>query len=426
MYLKLKNLLLHPTIKNLSIVTTGNIFNSILGFGAIILISRNLGPEQFGIFSVIFGLFTLISKLGDLGGNATAIKYISYFKQKQDTKSEKQVAGFFLGITYLFIVLVFLLVAPFYNQIAALLNVKGYETWVFVAIISSAGLIMFNTYSVIFQALEQFSNYVYAYTYTSLFKILAIVFLIPLSYLTLKTSLGIYFLSPVVGYLILFFILSKTFKYKIKPNLQKKALNKMTPFLYFMAISSIVGAVSEQISVFFSNIFFTSYDTGLLSSANRVSMVFIVIAGSVGTVLIPRASKYTDLKNIKQFAKKSFLLGLVLFLLCIPVILFPKIVIMLTSGPQYLQASNLLIILTISSALVVLRASFSGVFFSLNKGQYFAYISIINLILEIPTTFILADIFGLIGIVYAKLLISIIFLIYSVLYYLFSLKAHAK
>lgn len=197
----------------------------------------------------------------------------------------------------------------------------------------------------------------------------------------------------------------------------------MSPFIYFMAISSIVGALSEQIGIFFSNIFFTSFDTGLLASASRVSAVFVVIAGSVGSVLVPRASRYTDTANIKAFAKKTLLLGLMLFMLCIPVILFPKFVILVTSGSEYFKAQNLLVILTVSSAITVFRASFGSVFYGLGNGKIFVYTSVLNLFLEVPLTFLLADVFGLVGIAWTRLILQMFLLSFTMVFFFMRIRS---
>ncbi|MBP7859762.1 oligosaccharide flippase family protein [Patescibacteria group bacterium] len=412
----------HPTLRNVGIVTTGNIANAILGFISLIIVSRTLGPAHFGVFSVVFGFYFLISKLGDLGSNSTAVKYISLFKSQKKEKDAQDVLAFFLGITYLFIFVYLIILIPFYKQIALLLNIQNYSIYILFALISAIGLILFNTYSVILQSLEKFNEFVLYYSVATLVKILGVLFLSAILFLNLTSAITIYFISPFIGFFGMFFVIHFVYKYKAKPNLSRSTLKKISPFFYFMMFASVFAAINEQVGVFFSNIFFSNFDAGIWGASSRLSSVFSLIAASIGTVLIPRASRYTDIKNIKNFAYKSILLGLVLFVAVLPVSIFPEFFITLTAGEAYITGAPILAILCISGAFSILTAGFSSVFFSLNKAQYFTFVSIFNLVFQIPLMFLLGDMFGLIGLAYSQLVIAISILLISIFYYLINLK----
>jgi O-antigen/teichoic acid export membrane protein len=418
----IKYLTSHKTIQNISFVTFSNVFNAGLGFIALILVSRNLGPESFGVFSVIFGLFTLLSKLGDLGSNQTAIRYISLYKAKNETHKEKELIGFFLGITYLFILLTLLFIAPFYRQISEWLNVSGYSSLVLMAIITSGGLVMFNTYSVIFQALERFNDYIFNFTLTTLLKLILVIFVVLILTLNIFNSLLIYFFAPLAGFVAMYLTLKTSVSYELKANLSKKVLKNITPFLYFMAIASISGAILEQLGVFVSKALFTSYETGLYAAAARMSVVFGLIAGSIGTVLIPRASRLQTKYNIQKFAKKSLTLGAVAAATVLPVVVFPKFFMVITAGVEYVEAASLLAIMSVAGAINILRASFTSVLYSMNRADFFAIQGILAVVIEVPLLFYMGTSYGITGLALTKLIASSIFLMLSLLYYFYSVK----
>jgi O-antigen/teichoic acid export membrane protein len=418
----IKYLTSHKTIQNISFVTFSNIFNAGLGFIALILVSRNLGPEAFGVFSVIFGLFTLLSKLGDLGSNQTAIRYISLYKAKNETHKEKELIGFFLGITYLFILLTLLFIAPFYRQISEWLNVSGYSSLVLMAIITSGGLVMFNTYSVIFQALERFNDYIFNFTLTTLLKLILVIFVVLILTLNIFNSLLIYFFAPLAGFVAMYLTLKTSVSYELKANLSRKVLKSITPFLYFMAIASISGAILEQLGVFVSKALFTSYETGLYAAAARMSVVFGLIAGSIGTVLIPRASRLQTKDNIQKFAKKSLTLGAVAAAVVLPVVVFPRFFMTITAGPEYVEAASLLAVLSIVGAINLIRGSFVSVFYSLGVPQYFAIKGVLSILIELPLTIIMAKHLGVGGLVYARLVATLFYTFLSIVFYFRSIK----
>lgn len=412
----------NKTLQNIGLVTVGNVLNAGIGFVTLILVSRTLGPAQFGVFSVITGFFTFFTKGGDLGTNSTLIKYLPLFREKKDTKSEKEFVGFILGLTYLLTLVSFMLFVPFYKNIASLLNVSEYSTFILISILASFFVVMFNTYNVVLQSLEKFSYFLTSYSVATVVKFLVILSLLQIARLNMDNSLLIYLLLPIVGYLLSGYFSKISLPYKIKPNLNKQSFIKATPFLYFMGLASVLGALHEQSGIFMSSIVFSDFDTGLFAAASKISIVFGLIAGSVGTVVIPRAARYQDGENIKIFSKKTIYLGLFLSLSVLPVILFPKIFIKLTSGVEYLEAAPYLVVLSIVGGFTVFRSTFSSLFYALNKASYFAFLGVINVFFEIPLLYFMAKGFGVIGLAYGKLITGIILTVFSVFYYLSSLK----
>ncbi len=55
------------TIQDLLKVLSGNVAAQGLGFLTIVLISRDLGPSQYGIFSLLLAIFTISVQISDFG-----------------------------------------------------------------------------------------------------------------------------------------------------------------------------------------------------------------------------------------------------------------------------------------------------------------------------------------------------------------------
>ncbi len=54
-------------VKDLVIVLSGNVIGAGLGFVTTVLITRTLGPAQFGLFSVALAVMTIASQFSDFG-----------------------------------------------------------------------------------------------------------------------------------------------------------------------------------------------------------------------------------------------------------------------------------------------------------------------------------------------------------------------
>lgn len=420
---KIKYVLGNKTIHALSFVTVGNIFNAGLGFIALIVVSRALGPENFGIFSVIFGFFALLSKMGDFGTNQSAMRYIAHFRAKGNTIDQKRIVGFFIGVTYVLIGLSALIFFPTYKLIADFLHVGPYSSLILLAIIFSFAFVMFNTYAVIFQSYEKFTPYVLIFFLVGVFKLLSVFLFSNGGSQNITPYLLIYFLSPLIGYLLFYYQYHIVNGIRIKPNLSKKTFLIMTPFIYYMAINDVTAALAEQVGVFTSSMLLNSYQTGLYSAALKLSLVFNLIAGSIGTVLIPKASKYSDYANIQAFAKKAMILGVSIFACLLPIAFFPEFFITITSGSEFIGGATALTILTFAGGFTIMRSSFTSVFYSLERADYFAATGILNLLFTIPIMYILGKSYGINGIALASLISSATFYLVALFYYFYLVDA---
>ena len=67
-------------------VLSGNILAQGIGFLTIIIISRDLGPEQYGIFSLLIAIFMIAIQVSDFGVSTSYVKYVSenLSKAKED------------------------------------------------------------------------------------------------------------------------------------------------------------------------------------------------------------------------------------------------------------------------------------------------------------------------------------------------------
>ncbi len=73
MFINIKSKILRDLFKVLS----GNIIAQGIGFLTTIIISRDLGPQQYGIFSLLLAIFTIAVQISDFGISTSYVKYVS-------------------------------------------------------------------------------------------------------------------------------------------------------------------------------------------------------------------------------------------------------------------------------------------------------------------------------------------------------------
>src|SRR5258708_5698349 len=100
------------------ITVVGNTFATGLSAVALILISRMLGPIQFGEFSVGFALIMILNRLNDIGLNTTITKFAS--RSAHDQESVQAIFSYTLKVKLVFSVVLIglgIVITPFLVQL---------------------------------------------------------------------------------------------------------------------------------------------------------------------------------------------------------------------------------------------------------------------------------------------------------------------
>ncbi len=118
---KFKNLIFKSEASKQSLtITIGNFATSGIMAIAMILLSRSLGPEKFGIFSVSISLMFLVSKFADLGLNQLIPRFMGqwFFQKKKNEAFLKHILWF----KTLLVISTLLIFLPNVGLIARLIN----------------------------------------------------------------------------------------------------------------------------------------------------------------------------------------------------------------------------------------------------------------------------------------------------------------
>lgn len=379
-----------PGLRFTLLTVVGNFLATGLSAVTIILISRLLGPSQFGVFSIGFSIVMILNRINDVGLSATLLKFAS---NVQDPQKNNALFSFVIKIKLYFsvaIVIVGLLISPLIAR-----QLKFSEpTIIYLAFLLSVFAVWYEQLVTMIQASHRFDKAVLANLYQAAAKLLVIGTLFLLGIKNTIFSFSWYMIAPVVPVL----LASKLLPAGIKLNLRQD-FSSYRPLVFQMARHSAVGFIAagfiENIDILFVQRYLSTYEVGLLGGVSRISAMLLLVAYSLGNVLYPRVAQYHELRHLKPYIKKAIIISLLSlfgFVLFIP---FSRLSILLTIGPEYVAGNSILLVLAASSFITIATIPFLALFYVFKEEWYFSVSGIGQLLIVVLGNYWFVPTYGL-------------------------------
>jgi O-antigen/teichoic acid export membrane protein len=373
------------------ITVVGNTLATGLSAVALILISRMLGPVQFGEFSVGFAIIMILNRLNDIGLNATITKFASRSANNQE--SVQAIFGYTFRIKFIFSVILIglgLVISPLLVQ---LLHFQQ-PSLIYLSFLLSVCSTWYEQLLSILQALHRFTQAVMVNALQSGLKMIGVIILYLLSF-NKSTPLFIwYMVAPLLPILFSSFFLPKWFKLSFK-KISVVEKNQIWQMAKHSAVGIVSAGLIENIDILFVQRYLSPFETGLLAGVSKIAMMLLLIAYSLGNVLYPRVARYQDKLHLSAYLRKAFLLcGLTVFgfLAFLP---FAQLAIRFTIGGDYLAGTSILYILAASSFLTIATVPFLALFYTFKADWYFSVAGIIQLLIMVIGNGVFVPMYGL-------------------------------
>ncbi len=377
-------------LRQSTITIFGNIAGTALSALALILISRLLGPEKFGEFSVGFAIVLILTKINDLGLSTAIVK----FATANDPATERnQVYSLTTKYKLILSAIIILIGLVSYQWLAHLLNFAE-PSLILVSFTIGLSTVYYEHLLAILQSVHRFSQAVVINALQAGSKLIGATGLFLLHVSQSLPIFGWYIAAPLVPVLLTKQLMPSDFQIDLKisnPVLQRKIFK----LIKHTAIGLIAAGIIENVDVLFLQKYLTTYDAGLYSGVNRIAMMIALVAYSLGNVLNPRVARYKTVEHLRPYLKKALgIAGLALvgFLAFIP---FSRLAIWLTIGSQYLSGQGILLILTAASFLAIASIPFVALFYSFDADWYFSVSGILQLAIVLIGNIIFVPKFGL-------------------------------
>jgi O-antigen/teichoic acid export membrane protein len=370
-----------------------------------------MSPSNFGEFSFGFALILIISRFNDFGINSSLLKYVG------ETKDIKLQQKYFnsslllkLKISLLIITIGFFVSHLFKNQF----NLQN-PSIVLISFILALSSVYFEHLLASLQSLRKFGLAVIAgFLQSSIKLILSLVFFL----LSFKDTLSIfifYSLAPIIPVLFSKKIFNQSF-FSFQSIRDKSITNKIFSMSKHTAIANISITLSSQLSILMTQIFLSSYETGILGAVSKIQLLFSLVSVSLGNVLFPKASRYKNKSDRNSFIKKSILLVLFLAIIYISVYPFISFLISFTIGNQYFEGLKALRLLIAASFITIANTPFIALFYSINKNVFFSSYGTLQILLIFVTNLFFIPRMGLVGTGYAQIITNFTILIFTIIW----------
>ncbi len=307
------------TAKSTYITTLGAGIVAFLGFVFWIVVARSLPPADFGLFSVVFNLVTILFVLCDVGLSSSILRFLPQAIRESKEEEVKKI----LKLAFLAVLLVSglltIFLAVFSNQLAILVfTKKELSLPLLIASFSLLGIALSYLFIAIFQGKQKFLLGVITEGAMMLIKVSAVIILLLLGKLNLISLVVVFSLTSFSGLIFGFIFLGPSFLFsRLDMSLAKILLG----FGLWVALARIANATSARIDALMLTRFVDSAQIGFYAAAQRMTFIFPVIVTGMTAVLSPKFASLKSVSEAKSFVKKSSLLISSLFLLV--VVLFP-------------------------------------------------------------------------------------------------------
>ena len=397
-------------VKQSAFSIVGNFLATGISALAIILISRQLGPEVFGEFSVGFSISLILVRIVDLGLNTAVLKIAGMQSQ------EHRLVNVFTETLIYKIFLIICLAAIGAFVYIPFANALHFHQPLILLLSFSIGLItaIYEHLLTILQALHKFTYSVAINFIQASAKLIGTVFFFLFSIRDSVIIYSWYVIAPIFPVLLWKFFAPKSISFSFKQR-ELREFKQVFSIAKHSAVAFVSAGIIENIDVLFLQHYLSTYETGLYSGVSRIAMVFALIAYSLSNVLNARVSKYRDINNLSVYLKKCWIiagLSVLAFLFFIPISSF---LIYITIGPQYMDGVRSLLLLTASSFLTLATVPFMALFYSFKNNSYFSVSGLFQLGITLGGNYLLVPAFGLDGAAWTRLASRVVLFLFTII-----------
>ena len=382
-----------------------SILAAFFGYFLRLLLARNLTQIEYGMFYAVYSLSIFSIIFNNLGTGQALVKFIPEFKTKKKFNLIKNSIINVIIIQFVISILITIilfassdfLALNYFHNIQASLIIKLF-----------AIIFFFRSFlSLLAYILQGFQKMKY-FAFVDFFRTVGMFVITWLLFIILEKKI----LAPTFAYLItplillpffLYFFLKKTFpmflrlKYSFDKNLMKRLVLFGTPLMLMVVGIMILNHTDNLTLTYFSGLEQVGLYNAALPTANVLgyfSIALMAVLFPLSSELWTKGHKKQLVEGINTLYKYSFI---TIFPIALTMFSFPETILNILFGNTYIQASNVLRILSLGVILMTItRINFSAIS-GIGKPKINAKIILFGAGFNIVFNFILIPLYGIIG-----------------------------
>ncbi len=380
------------TLQHSLVTISGTVINGALGLFFYILLARNLGPANFGIFTVAVTTLILLADIGSFGVDTSVIRFLGKYGAEEKSRSFIKLALKIKFLVWLVILGVGWILAPtiaqtFFQKSDLVFPLR-------LAFLGVGGAMLFSLTSSALQGYQRYQNWAQLNISINLLRLILLIIGISLAILTVNNALYIFIATPFLGFLVGLTLLPNF----IFAPLNKAIFSEFFTFNKWMAILTIMAAISARLDVYLLTRFSSIKEVGYYGVATQLASVLPQLIFALATVVAPKLASFDTREKAAVYLKKLSLLtvGLsIVGLILLPVINF---VIPLIFGSNYYNSIAPFSILFLAQLFFLISLpAHQAIFYFFAQPKIFIGITLINILTMIFVGLWLVPIYGPIG-----------------------------
>jgi len=416
MPLPFKHLFATAPLRQSLVTSVSTVINGGLGAVFYLLLARFIGAGEYGAFSAIAALVTMLSSVFDLGTSQGLVKFSGVFRnvprQIDGILTLAFLVKLLMGTTA---VILFMIFAPFFSefifrqpQLVPFMRLAG------IGILAS---MLFSFVYSLAQARQKFYLWGGLFVGTNALRLLLIIILLALSRLTGYSSIVVHFTLPLLGFLIgWWFLRPRISTVDVTPGL----IRQFFSFNKWITATVIVSAIGARIDTLLTARFLDLNSVGVYALATQMIVILPQLTTAFGAVTVPRFSSFTSSSDAGRYLKKVLLMSNVMAISASLLIIPVAWLVLQFAGKTYSGAWTPFLILLAGLALFFgLSPLRDCIQYFFGKPQYFFWQGAGAIILTVILSLMLIPPLGITGSALVVLFVHIAMAIVSISYYLY-------
>ncbi len=383
--------------KDSAVLLVGNSIAAGLAFLGAVIISRALGPTNFGIISTAAAVTAVITGLTDFGIGTGVVRFAA---RDLETDRSKAIALLVAALKVEIALGALILVSGVLLARPLAMLLGGGETLVLpllLAFLAGFGLSVGAYNNTVLQVYLKFTRLAALITLYGIAKIAAILVLWAGGWLSIESVLIVYAILALgnlgVGFLL---IPCESWGGWIAPG-QRVALIELFHFSKWIMLSFIATSLTSRLDIFMLSHYRGAESVGLYAAAFQLATVFPLIIGAVSTSLLPRASRLTEPAQLRQFVKRTLAMSGLVVVIVLPIPFLSPQLIALVFGSRYIAAIPTFQVLFVAFLFAILINPVSTTLYALDRAWIITLINWVQLALTFSLNMILVPAYGSVG-----------------------------
>jgi O-antigen/teichoic acid export membrane protein len=405
-------------LKGSAITSAGTVFSIVFHFLSLMIMTRYISKEDFGIYVLIIVIVWIFNLLSSLGLEISIVKLVS---DEKSIKNNNIIVPYIsmrivslLIFTILFYALSDLIIPLFHEQISQ------FVLYIPIMFFLVSLRDFFNN---LMQGLKLFKKYAIIQITAAIFRIISLLFFLYFEKLTLLNLIYIEIFVPLVIIVFQLFLIS--FSSLLNRNHNKNTYKQIMSFSTPLYLNSILTFLRERVNVFLVGALLNPVSVAYFDIAGKIPTGFSKIFQSFIVVYFPNLStlfskkRKTDAESLMNKSINFLSIGMSFIVLVS--FLFKDEIVVLMFSDKYAQSSLAFSLLMLN---FYFRAISNIMGYSIVSAGYSSIpvkVNSVSSIINVISSLIFIPIFGFIGAVYSLLIMSIVS---QIVYYYFLIKNH--